>query len=109
MGKLRGPAQALAKSLHPMLFKRALKFRDERSFYANLRVAPVILVLRVSAPFARKTGRAGERHLPIGHEDAPMGAAVRAVHAPRCRGMIVGELASRFSHNPHVGIVQTPT
>ena len=38
-----------------------------------------------------------------------MGAAVRSVHAPRCRGMIVGKLAPRFSHHPHVGIVQTPT
>ena len=69
----------------------------------------MVLILGMTGPLEGKSGRAGKRHFPINHENAPVGSAIRAIHPPGGGGMVIGEFASRFPHHSDVRIVETPT
>src|SRR6476659_231257 len=88
-----------------MFLKRRLEFRDQRPFDLHLSIAPMVLVLGVPGPSARKADGTCEADLPVDYQDT----AICAINAPGGRGMVVGELTAGLAHHAHIGVVQTPT
>ena len=78
-GKYAGPMQHLAAHLHPVVEERRLHLRDHRALDAEVRVAPVVRILRVARPLVGDAHAAGEPDAAVDHQEL----AVRAVVEPR--------------------------
>jgi hypothetical protein len=78
--------QHVAGDLDPVLHESGLHLRHRRALEAKMRVAPVLGILRIAAPFVGDAGAAGVADAPVDDHDLAVAAVIDArerVPAPR--------------------------
>src|SRR5579864_4908374 len=88
----------LAGLFDPVFAKRALKLVDDRSHHAQAGVAPVLFVLRVTAPFAGDSEAADEADPAVDHRDLSMVAIIEPPEIAEAQGMELAKLHSGVFH-----------
>ena len=76
LGKIRFSVQHMAGDLDPVLHEGGLHVRHRGAFEAEMRVAPVLRILRIAAPFVGDADAAGIADAPVDHHDLAMRAVV---------------------------------
>ena len=78
LGQVVFPGDDLAGRLEPVLRERPLQATDHRPLDPDVRVAPVLGVLRVAGPLVRDADAPGEGDAAVGQEELAVGAVVAA-------------------------------
>ena len=88
----------LACLFDPVFAERSLQAIDDRSGHAKARVAPMVVILRVSFPFLRESETADVSDAAVDDGQLPMIAIVHASEIAEPQRMKCPELNARFAH-----------
>ena len=88
-----------------ILVKRRLEHPHDRTLDADLRVAPVLRVLRVPQPVIRHPDSASECHGPVDDQNLPMRAVIQFLERVPVRGIEVDDIAPSLPQPLEMGVV----
>jgi hypothetical protein len=99
-GEVGGAVEQLSAGLDPVVHERRLHLAHHRPLGAVLRVAPVVLVLRVSREEVGDADATGEADASIHHQQLPVGPVVQPVEPVPLERAEPDDLNPRVPHPP---------